>query len=348
MTAMQTDKPDDPCLFTLEKEKKKATFEVTKNCNYGCAHCCTNSVHSTPNRLGLGGVKNVLGQLGENGISVVYTSGGEPFTRKDLPEIVSHANSLPGIERMNIASNGSLVRDTEVEWLKHAEKLGSILISIDGHNEELHNYFRDADRGFQNSVAAVERLSSGDVYVRVGHIIWKQSLPYLAEMADLALELHANELFYNWLVPVGRARDREDIRVGPENYFPTAEKLRALQEEYKGKLNIGFHRFALIDDGFANCPGGRSIIHVNDDGRISPCSWISKLDGSYTTKESMTETPLDRLLETDEIRGFRDMADRRMELYGPGCPAITLTEEGTFYAPDPLRKYIGLYARMMS
>src|SRR3989344_3257940 len=98
-----------PCLFTMEEGSKKATFEVTRSCNYTCKHCCTNSSIKQPEKMGTGMIKGAFDNLASHGVNTVYVSGGDPFFRNDIREIIEYSSELPSIKKINIASNGSLI-----------------------------------------------------------------------------------------------------------------------------------------------------------------------------------------------------------------------------------------------
>ncbi|MEK6888239.1 MAG: radical SAM protein [Candidatus Aenigmatarchaeota archaeon] len=334
------------CLFTVSKNAKKATFEITRNCNYSCDHCCTSSSNRIPEKLGTDQTKAVFDELGINGFSTVYSSGGEPFTRSDITGVLDHATLNPNIRTLNIASNGSLLGEHETEWISGNEKIGSVLISVDGHNPAIHNGLRCAEKSFEDATDAIKRLVKRNARIRMGTVIWKDSVAYLRPIADLAHSLGVNTLFYNWLIPIGRAALNPKIVPDPALYLPVARDLHQIQREYRDRVNIDFHRFYPIDNDFDDCPAGDTYIHVLDDGRVAPCSWIAKLAPQFITHDHIGDKPLKELIQYPEIASFREMVRLHRETYGPGCMAMTLSETGTFDAHDPLKYPEGLYFQL--
>lgn len=336
----------DPCLFRVEEGTLKATFEITSKCNYSCEHCCTNSNARVPDKLASDEVKKVVARLHQGGVSGIYISGGEPFARQDIIDILRYTCDLPGIRHLYLASNGSLIKDAEIRTIKESTKISAVLISVDGHTADLHNRFRIASDGYRDAVEAVRRLVSKGVTVRMGHVIWRDTLPYLRQMADLAVTLGVDNLYFGWLVPVGRAYRNQRIDLQPTDYLSTADQLKSLRADYEGRLKISYNRFETVDAGGKDCPGGIFNIHVLDDGRISPCSWIAKMDPQYTTRDSLAQVSLDVLMRSSEMEAFRKMVRERRERFGAGCPAVILAEEGTYFASDPLVNPDGLYFRL--
>ena len=57
------------------------------------------------------------------------------------------------------------------------------------------------------------------------------------------------------------------------------DKVAKLREKYKSEdFDIEIRRNNLLNENSLDCPGGRNLIHINVNGKVSPCSWIAKLD----------------------------------------------------------------------
>lgn len=80
-----------------------AYLHVTQRCNLECAGCYSlddgrNSLEDAPTKS----ILRAVGQLAREGVSKLIVSGGEPFLRGDLPEIVRFAKkdcSTPASKR---------------------------------------------------------------------------------------------------------------------------------------------------------------------------------------------------------------------------------------------------------
>ena len=75
------------CLFKVDK--KRVIWEVTKYCNYKCKHCCASAdLVDTKDELTTIQSKNILKQLKHFGVEEIYFSGGEPFSRDDILNLI--------------------------------------------------------------------------------------------------------------------------------------------------------------------------------------------------------------------------------------------------------------------
>lgn len=63
-------------------------FYVTARCNLSCVQCNIIYSNADLNECNLDQIKNIADNLAKVGTSIVLLTGGEPFSRKDLPQII--------------------------------------------------------------------------------------------------------------------------------------------------------------------------------------------------------------------------------------------------------------------
>lgn len=119
---------------------------VTKNCNARCGHCLLGSHERHVGELTIDEIEQVSRSMDD---MIFFTpTGGEPFLRKDLPEIVKIFHKNNHAPNVGIPTNGSLtsrVVDGTREMLDACPDLDlHIDISIDGVAED-----HDRIRGFK-------------------------------------------------------------------------------------------------------------------------------------------------------------------------------------------------------
>ena len=80
------------CKFTLSNNRKKAIWEVTHQCNYQCSYCMFSCNYKKDEReLTTEECYHVIDELVKDGFTQLKITGGEPFLRKDILEIVTYA-----------------------------------------------------------------------------------------------------------------------------------------------------------------------------------------------------------------------------------------------------------------
>jgi len=323
-----------PCLFTLIDEKR-ATWEMTGTCNLGCKHCCIDaSSKKDKTDLTIDKAKAVNEEMSEENVRAIYISGGEPLMWKETPEYIKNAKRS-GIKHISLATNGVYVNSESARILKDSG-VDKVLISLDSHREDVHDDFRGVKGVYKSAVNAIEQLSKQDVFVRIGTVIWSENVDELEELTSAMYSMGANEIAFSWLMKSGRAVEHPEIFVPKERYFEVGNRLSKLKNTWKQKLLISYHRFNPIDDSFIDCQGGARFLHINPEGHLSPCSWITKLAPQYISENTIFFRSLSSLMEDEHLKNFRSVVANREARYGPGCPAVCLIENGSLNTKDPL------------
>ena len=319
------------CLFKVDK--KRVIWEMTKYCNYKCKHCCASADLIDPKyELTTKQSKTILKQLKDFGVEEIYFSGGEPFSRKDILDILRTARQY-GIT-CNISTNGSFLTDemaTELSKLK----INKVHISLDSNVEKDFNEFRGGNY-FEPTINAIKLLKKHNIYVRVGTVIWKKNYRTLEDMIKYLCDLDVDEMVFNWLVQVGRLKDNKDVCVDIKYFDETIEKIHEYQEKYKNKINISMHRNEKFENSDIVCPAGETFFYIDPQGYVSPCSWIKKMDKKYTSKQSLKNTTFQEIIDSDEIQIFNKLKYERIKKYGTGCLAICMERSNTYFSEDPL------------
>jgi MoaA/NifB/PqqE/SkfB family radical SAM enzyme len=132
---------------------------VTKNCNARCGHCLLGSHERHTGELTIDEIEKVSRSMDD---MIFFTpTGGEPFLRKDLPEIVKIFHKNNHAPNVGIPTNGSLVSrvvDGTREMLDACPDLDlHIDISIDGVGED-HDRFRGFKGLFDRAIRTYREL----------------------------------------------------------------------------------------------------------------------------------------------------------------------------------------------
>ena len=322
---------DEFCLF--EVNQKRVIWEVTNYCNYQCKHCCASAKKiDTKEELSTNRFLSVLDELSDFGVKEIYFSGGEPFSRDDILTILEKATNNGII--CNISTNGSYLTPAIAKKLK-ALNLNKIHISLDSNEENIFNKFRGGNY-FTPTVNAIKLLKQNRLYVRVGTVIWKENIEKIEDMITYLINLGVDEVVFNWLVKVGRLLENTDVCVPLSEFDKTVNKICEYTEKYKEKIKISMHRKETFCNTSKICPAGETFFYINPQGYVSPCSWIKKMDSSYTTKKSLKDTSFLEIIQENEIKAFIGLKQKRHELFGAGCPAICMERNKTYFSQDPL------------
>jgi len=341
---------------------KSVDIEITNRCNLRCTYC---SHFESAGDVGTDLPKDewlrFIDELGRNAVMEVTLSGGEPFIRNDLREILD--GIVRNRMRFSLLSNGTLITDEMAAYLASTRRCNSVQVSIDGSIPTTH----DACRGEGNFVRALDgirALRSQGVPVAIRVTIHRQNLHDLENIARFLLkETHLPSFSCNSACHLGLCRKNADLveLSPPERSFAMKELLR-LNRKYSGRITATAGPLAEATmfwemerarkEGKASipgrgclsgCGGAMSKLAVRADGTMVPCCQVPMIELGKINRDSLKEVwqhhpELDRFRRRNEIPlgSFEFCRDCPYIPYCTGsCPATAVTLTGNPYHPSP-------------
>jgi len=139
---------------------EQITFFITNKCNLKCKHCFYWNNLNKGEDFNIDEFKIVAKSMGKFRFASV--TGGEPFLRDDIDEIVKTIVEINKVKRISIPTNGFLT-DRVVELtgkiLKAIDNKSRLIVkvSLDG-TKDIHNQIRGDDRCFDNAINTLKKL----------------------------------------------------------------------------------------------------------------------------------------------------------------------------------------------
>lgn len=132
-------------------------FYITKQCNLRCQMC--NIVDSNKNQedVSLEKIRDIAANLRKIGAGIVLLTGGEPFLRKDIPEIVKILKT----EKLNVRLQTHGFR-TNRELLKECLRNGAvdINISLDTLDESLQDSINQIPFSWRSALETISYITN--------------------------------------------------------------------------------------------------------------------------------------------------------------------------------------------
>jgi radical SAM protein with 4Fe4S-binding SPASM domain len=143
-------------------------------------------------------------------------------------------------------------------------------------------------------------------------------------MIEFLVSLGVDKATFNFLMPLGRGSDNN------EDLFTTYQKISIYKKIQKiahgNNLSIDCRRIKEAGNGFLDCPAGKTLIHIDYSGRVSPCSWVAKLwpDLTTTVSSSLLDDTLLTAFRERMLKITADACDNCLiqNDCGRGCPVI--------------------------
>lgn len=277
------------CKFSIPSSGKKAIWEITNQCNYLCKYCIfASNPHKDNNELTFEQCKKVIDELLNNGFNTLKITGGEPFLRKDILEIIAYAKSKE--MHIDVSTNASLITD---EIAKRLADIDMIHVSLDGHDIATQEYIRGSNT-FNRTIKGIELLKKNNIYVRIGAVIYNKNENSIEDLIKFAIGLSANEIIFSIMEPIGRLNgDYTDYKTKSNESL--AVTIQEYQEKYKDSIIINYNWDSRRTSNVTTCPAGKKFIFINNLGEISPCTWIKNFKSKYNIKTSSLGQILDSM-----------------------------------------------------
>lgn len=243
-----------------------AYLHVTQRCNLSCVGCYSEGAgrNLTPDPP-LEKLQFALSYLAHLGVSTLNISGGEPFLRSDLPEIVKGAVESHGIKAVNVLTNGTICDTTMLQQL--APFVTAISVSFDGCSASDAAPLRGRQR-FDDLVEFVD-LAQGIVgKVCITPTLHRKNIEDMPRYEALANSLGVDLGFSLLSTPSAGCGAVELLPESPD-LIRMVELLLAPTGGGDSTLPIQSLAGGLV---CRNCCGaGKSTVSVDADGSIYPC-----------------------------------------------------------------------------
>lgn len=182
-------------------------WEVTQACDLACQHCRASAVRdSHPLALTRGDGEKLLRDIASFGrpYPLVVFTGGDPFKRPDLPELIAYARELG----LHVGVSPSATPLLNLENLSRIQQAGAqtISLSIDGSHSDLHDRFRGVPGSFGLTLDGCRWAQQLGIKLQVNTTVGRHNLHDLVELATLAYQLRLMTWSVFLLVPTGRAQ----------------------------------------------------------------------------------------------------------------------------------------------
>jgi MoaA/NifB/PqqE/SkfB family radical SAM enzyme len=277
------------------------TFSVTAACQSLCKTCNIGKLYrDNPIRsnedLTLDEIECVFKSLGP--IYFFNISGGEPFLRKDLPQIVDLALRFLKPKIVHIPTNaiaaGKIQRIArEIIDTIQQKAPGTVFTvkpSIDGVGP-VHDEIRGVPGNFkqlEKTISVLKPLSDAhsNFHLELGTVISNFNLDYLEEIEDYVhsqgIESYRNEIaeqreeFFNLddpITPSGLQYERlmKDFKIKIRQNLRNKRHLARVTESFRLVYYDLVGRIMKEKTQVIPCFGGISNVHINYDGEVWPC-----------------------------------------------------------------------------
>ncbi len=332
-------------------------LHTNNSCNLTCGHCLVNSSPRGEQGLPTTTWRSLIDQAVALGVDRFYITGGEPFVRPDMPDIIQDITQRHGIELI-LLTNATLFSGPRRAWLDQGDRARlKFQVSIDGSTPEINDPIRGAG-SFKAATDGLRELSRRGFDVTITTVTTSGNLEDLPNITRLAESCGVRAQHLMWMHRRGRVMEEQN------GWFPSTERLieavRAVKREadQRGIMLDNAASFELR----ANAPAGIKFdlgnagwqsLCVYANGHVYPSAAMANhapLDcGDVTNGRDLAQiwhaSPiLQEIRQASVVRKAQASADPLRYLTGGGDLEHSYFFSGDFLGDDP---YYPLYQELL-
>jgi MoaA/NifB/PqqE/SkfB family radical SAM enzyme len=251
-------------LATGKPRLRFCDLALTYDCTMSCAHCSASKLEDSQRPVMTVADYAELGrELVENGVVAVQLTGGEPFLRADLEEIIRAL----GPERLfiSVVTNSSLATKQRLESLCRAG-LDNLCVSIDDWDACSHDLGRGRPGNHAKALEVLDQALELGLTGMVFHVVTHQNI----RSAGLQRLIEHTKrrgvlLVIGWAVPAGNWNANTDVLLTDEDLL----YLESIHERYP-HVRTDFET-NYLDWG---CGAGKEKLYITAYGDVMPCAFV--------------------------------------------------------------------------
>ena len=237
-------------------------------------------------------------------------TGGEPFLRTDIIEIIEEITNLNPKIRIVISSNGFLT-DRIIDYMQKIRKINPkscIAISLDGM-DSMHDRIRGVNNAYDKAISTIKGLKKANINdIRIGFTASNENISHLSKIYDLSQFLgieftlsvvHNAESYFN--IGTNQPPDIVDLE-NHLNYIIQKEyKFINPRRLYRIYYIKGILDFVKTNKRPLSCLALKDFFFMDPKGNVYPCNILDKPVGNIG-EESFDS--IWKSVKTEKLRNF--------------------------------------------
>jgi MoaA/NifB/PqqE/SkfB family radical SAM enzyme/SAM-dependent methyltransferase len=284
-------------------------LQVNNACNLACTHCLVSSGPGGIPGLPPEELVRLVDRAAELGLERLYVTGGEPFLRRDLFDLLRHASEEHELEAI-VLTNATVWSDRIRDRLAGLDRERvKFQVSIDGARPETNDPIR-GEGSFTKAIAGAAALADLGFEVSLTTVTTEHNLAELPEIPRLVQRVGARSQHLMWSHRRGRAAASDN------GFFPGQDRLLAAVFE---TIDAARAEGTVVDNLEAvqrrvnGVPGvkydlgnaGWDSLCVYADGRVFPSAALAG-EGELTCGDALQLDLAEILERSPVVRRLRD------------------------------------------
>ena len=197
---------------------KELWIQVNNACNLECSHCLVFSGPGKEPGLPYELLRDLVDRAAALGLERLYLTGGEPFVRRDIFDLIRHATDGHGLEVI-VLTNATVFQGRVEQGLAMVDPaLVRFQVSLDGVHPETNDRIRGVGT-FTRAVDGARLLGERGFDVSLSTVVAEENLEELPLFPQVVRSVGARSQHLMWAHKRGRAA------VSGNGFFPDIEPI---------------------------------------------------------------------------------------------------------------------------
>lgn len=323
------------------------TFELTPVCNMACKMCYVRMTKTQQEAIApLRSAQewlNLAQTAKDRGMLYLLVTGGEPFLRPDIQEILAGLHKMGLVVSIN--TNGTLIDEVTLEWLKKIPP-ARVNITLYGASNATYDRLCGNPRGFTQVTRGIRLLQQAGITVKLNCSLTPHNA---SDLEDMMLFAKNNDLLIqatSYMFPPLRrdvSKVGQNDRFTPEEAAYWAARIESLLNGEDAFLQrIQDNPPPLPGDPGEDCPAvdagergircraGKCSFWVTWDGRMLPCGMLPGMDAANVFQIGLDRAWEAAKQEAAAIRLPGKCVECSLNDRCKACAAMVYTESGCY------------------
>ncbi len=327
-----------------------AFLNSTRRCNLHCPTCFANAAaYPVSDDAALEVWCRIMDKLAESGVSTAIVTGGEPFVRQDIIELLGYARG--SFKNVFLNTNGTLL--TREICTRLPDLVDRVHVSLDGSTPEIHDYFRGKGN-YDKTLHSVRLLKEAGIEnLAISPTLTRINIEDLPNMLHLALGLGVS-IRTSVFLPVGRgACNAPTLSPTPRQLVDVFRETHRMLLQYSDEdLGAQKNFLGILGGTKVQCGAARDSICVGGDGVVYPCNTLHEAEfgmGSLLEARDvgslLAGSAVTRMFDSLHVESRASCRTCDVRYFcGGGCVGHSLIVHGSLQAPDP---FCSLYRQVL-
>jgi mycofactocin biosynthetic radical S-adenosylmethionine protein MftC len=313
------------------------TWEITAKCNLQCRHCLSADMRETiADELDFEQCRAFIDELCRMEVFQINFGGGEPFLRKDFPDILDYAHSK-GITTC-VSTNGTMLDENLVKRLGRM-KLLRIQVSLDGATAAANDAIRGSGT-YKKILEGIDLLcKQGFSHLSINTVVTRANFCEIERLCEIAGHFGVKTRLSRFRPSGDAKRVWQEFHLDNSQLAWLSEFLSARHDVLTGDSFFSITKEDRRELGISICGAARMTCSVLPDGSVYPCAFLrdEQFRGGNIAGESLDKiwhhSAAFNAVREIRVEACEDCA--RFSLCHGGCPAVAYFFSKSLNHPDP-------------